>query len=192
MILLGVINPALAFHDIWHFVTIDIWWHLTFHDSLTFHDISHFMTFDISWHLTFHDIWHLMTFDISWHLKFHDIWQFVTFDISWLMTFHDIWHLMIFDISWHLKFHDNWHVTTFDISWHLTFHSFGVFQGSEFFRKRSNCQFNWPNTYILYMVQTRRDQSTDSWKIISKFFSFGGCHRFSIFSGSNLASIRII
>ena len=81
---------TLAFHDIWHFMTFDIWWHLTFHD------IWHLMTFDITWHLTYHDIWHFMTFDISWHLIFHDIWHVMTFDVSWLLTFHDSWHFMTF------------------------------------------------------------------------------------------------
>ena len=101
--LLGVIDPASAsaFHDILHFMTfyIDILWH--------------FLTFNLSWRLTFHDIWHFTTFDSSWHFAFHDILHFMTFDSSWHLAFHDIWHFMTFDISWHLTFHDIWHLMTF-------------------------------------------------------------------------------
>ena len=59
----GVIDPASAFNDIWHFMTFGIFWQLAFLDNL------HFMTFDIWWH------WYFATSDISCHLRFHVFWD---------------------------------------------------------------------------------------------------------------------
>ena len=91
------ISWRLTFHDVWHFMTFVISWHLSF---------------DISWLLTFHNIWHFITFNVKWdfisfeiscNLTFHVIWVFISFEISCT-----IWDFMSFEFSWNLRFHVIW------------------------------------------------------------------------------------